>query len=143
MRTVKASHSQSPPPSGFLKFNFDGSRKPSTSGIGGIIRDSSSSCILSFSHPLGHCSVDEVELIALRMGLPELSKLDANNIIVEGNSWCTTRWAASRTKCCIIWRMLLKKCLSWLPSSLVLFFFFWLPFSVASQYIPVYAGWFF
>ena len=62
----------SPPNAGFLKLNFDGSARgnPGLIGIGGIIRDSSGSSLLSFSSPSGFCSVNEVELLALRWSLP-------------------------------------------------------------------------
>lgn len=49
-----------------LQANFDGSAKVNlaTTGIGGIIRDSTPTCILSFSDPVSFCLVNKVELSA-------------------------------------------------------------------------------
>lgn len=61
----------SPPILGVLKLNVDGSARGNLglTGIGGIIRDSSGSSLLSFSGLSGFCLVNEAKLLALRMGL--------------------------------------------------------------------------
>lgn len=81
----------------FYKLNFDGrvvGNNPGSSGIGGLIKDSEAACILLFSGPLGVCSVNEAGLVALRTGLRECVNLGLSNIIVEGDSWCASRWVA-------------------------------------------------
>lgn len=53
--------------SGKLKLNFDGRARgdPSLSGIGGFIRDTSTTSILAFSGLLGFCLVNEAEMLTL------------------------------------------------------------------------------
>ena len=69
---------------GFLKLNFDGSvfGNPGSFGIGGFIRDHSVKRILTFSSP-SFCSVNEVEMIVLGMGLRQAARL-RSNITAEG-----------------------------------------------------------
>lgn len=50
---------------------------------------------LSFSGHSSFCSVNEVDLIALRTGLCEVMRLDMRNLTVEGDSFCAIRWASS------------------------------------------------
>lgn len=86
--------SWAPPPSGFFKLNFDGSVIGNSChyGIGGIIRDYSAMCILSFFGPSGLCSANEAELLALRMGLGQADRLGLSNIIAESDSFCAICW---------------------------------------------------
>lgn len=87
----------------FYKLNFDGcvvGTNPGSSGIGGFIKDSEAACILLFSGPLGVCSVNEAGLVALRTGLRECVNLGLSNIIVEGDSWCASRWVAGSSIPC-------------------------------------------
>lgn len=61
-------HKWVPPPTNSLKLNFDGSahcNNPSLAGVGGIIRNNIGTPILSFSEPVGVCSANEAELLAM------------------------------------------------------------------------------
>lgn len=49
-------------------------------------KDSLGDCILRFYSPSNPCSLNEVELIALRNGLQECSKLVLSHFIAEGDS---------------------------------------------------------
>lgn len=54
----------STPPLGLYKFNFDGSAvgNPCLAGLGGIILAGEGLNVLSFTVPVGICSIDKVEL---------------------------------------------------------------------------------
>lgn len=61
----------SSPPLTYFKLNFDGGvdGNPVLVGIGRVICDSSSLNVVSFSGPVGHCSINKAELLAVRQGL--------------------------------------------------------------------------
>lgn len=88
-----------PPPQGF-KLNFDGSAlcNPTLAGVGGIIRNSLGSHVLSFSGSTGVCFANEAELLAIRTGLREALHLNLLNLIVEGDSFCAIQWARASAK---------------------------------------------
>eukprot|EP00268_Persea_americana_P012041 TRINITY_DN15051_c1_g1_i2.p1 TRINITY_DN15051_c1_g1~~TRINITY_DN15051_c1_g1_i2.p1 ORF type:complete len:110 (+),score=21.76 TRINITY_DN15051_c1_g1_i2:32-361(+) len=87
------------PPHGF-KLKFDGSviGNLGWAGLGGIIHNYMGSPILSFSVPAGVCSANEVELLAIIIGLREALRLNLPNLIVEGDSFCAIQWTKASTK---------------------------------------------
>ena len=78
------------------KFSFDGSAcgNPSPTGLGGVIRDSEGSILLSYSSPAGFGSINKAELLALRTGIREASKHTPQWLLLEGNSYCIIQWAS-------------------------------------------------
>lgn len=76
--------------------NIDGGTlgNPSVVGIGGLIHDGSASCILSFSGPVDFFSVNEAELVALRIVFREVIHLNIYNLIMQADSLCAIKWAS-------------------------------------------------
>ena len=85
-----------PPPPGALKLNFDYSAcgNPSPTGLGGVIRDSEGTTILSYSGPACFVTNNNAELMALRTGIREALKLKPQWLLVEGDSYCVIQWAS-------------------------------------------------
>ena len=79
-----------PPPPGALELNFAGSAfgKAGYEGIGGVIRNTEGTTLLSHSGPAGFCSSNKAALLALRIGLREASNLNPQWLFVEGDSHC-------------------------------------------------------
>lgn len=65
-------------------------------GIEGVIWNRTSEHILSFSGPARRCSVNEVELIALKTSPLEAVRVNLHNLMVEEDSICTIRWTFSQ-----------------------------------------------
>jgi hypothetical protein len=80
-------HNWTPPPSGFLKLNFDGATKgnPGVAGAGGVIRDSGGNIIRLYTGSMGN-STNNTKFGALELGLEILSRERMTNTIVEGDS---------------------------------------------------------
>nr|XP_023887146.1 uncharacterized protein LOC111999255 [Quercus suber] len=78
-----------PPPSNWVKINFDGATFSdlSSAGLGAIIRNDLGPVMAAFTHliPLP-TSVEMVEVLAARSALCFAKELGFNNIIVEGDS---------------------------------------------------------
>ena len=85
-----------PPPHGPLKLSFDGctTGNPSVASVGGFIRDEDGNIIPSYSGPAAVCSINEVELLALNIGLRHASRLLLQRLLVEGDSSCVIQWAS-------------------------------------------------
>ncbi|CAI0444675.1 unnamed protein product [Linum tenue] len=77
-----------PPPDGWVKLNVDGSVKgdPPSSAIGGVARDPAGNWIAGFYTHVGHCSVLEAELKALRDGLSLIWVLGYCKVLVHSDS---------------------------------------------------------
>jgi ribonuclease HI len=77
-----------PPPTGFLKLNFDGATKgnPGVAGAGGVIRDSGGTIIRLYAGSIGNSTNNAVEFGALELGLEILRREGMTNTIVEGDS---------------------------------------------------------
>lgn len=86
---------RSPPLMGFLKLNLDGNAvgNPRNTGAGWLVRDSKVKTIICFSVPDGLCSVNVVEMLALRTGLFEALHLGLRDTFAKGDSLCTIQWA--------------------------------------------------
>ena len=82
-----------PLPPGALKLNFDGSAcgNPSPAGLGGFIRDTERTILLSYSGPAGF-DFSKAELLALRTGIHEGSKLNPQQLLIEEDSYCVIQW---------------------------------------------------
>ena len=77
-----------------LQLNFDGSAlgNPRKAGLGGVVRDEVG-ITLSYSGPVGFCSINKAELLALNLGLREASHMNPQRLLVEGDSTCVIQWA--------------------------------------------------
>lgn len=77
----------SPPPVHILKLKFDGCSlgNPSPSGIGGLIRDFTCTCLQAFSGPIGIGDVILAEIRAIVVGLKMAHSLGFHHLIVEGD----------------------------------------------------------
>ena len=84
------------PPLGALKLSFDGCAcgNPSPAGLGGVIRDAEGNILISYSGPTGFSSSNKAELLALKNGIHEASKLNPQRLLIEGDSYCVIRWAS-------------------------------------------------
>ena len=80
-----------PPPTGFLKLNFDGASKgnPGQAGIGDIFRNFQASAIRICSFPIGFATNNEAELMAIKQGLLIATREKNQRLIVEGDSAMT------------------------------------------------------
>ncbi|XXG46579.1 hypothetical protein AAC387_Pa02g1389 [Persea americana] len=89
----------SPPPIAHFKLSFDGSvdGNPRLAGIEGVIHDSNSLNVVSFLDSVCHCSINKVELLALRQGLQEASHMKLQPLLVEGDLECVLRWVSRRS----------------------------------------------
>ena len=87
------------PPIAHFKLSFDGSvdGNPRLAGIEGVIHDSNSLNVVSFSDSVCHCSINKVELLALRQGLQEASHMKLQPLLVEGDLECVLRWVSRRS----------------------------------------------
>jgi ribonuclease HI len=74
-----------PPPTGFVKLNIDGSvlRNPGHASSGGLLRDSNGNWIQGFSHFLGITNSLVAELWGLRDGLTLARDLHISRLVVE------------------------------------------------------------
>jgi ribonuclease HI len=77
-----------PPPTGFIKLNFDGASKgnPGLAGAGGVIRDSGGIIIRLYVGSIGNSTNNATEFGALELGLEILRREGMVNVIVEGDS---------------------------------------------------------
>ncbi|CAI0374979.1 unnamed protein product [Linum tenue] len=85
--------SWSKPLEGWVKLNVDGSRRsePPSSAIGGVLRNSDGSWIVGFSNKVGHASVLESEIRALRDGLSLAWTLGYHKVEVASDSQVTVQ----------------------------------------------------
>ena len=74
------SHRWIPPPVGVLKLNFDGSALGNLGlvGVGGVIRNDGGKILLSYYRPAGICSSNKAEILSLKIGLLQASRLILN-----------------------------------------------------------------
>jgi hypothetical protein len=77
-----------PPPTGFLKLNFDGATKgnPGMTRMGGVIRDSGGNIIRLFAGSMGKSTNNVAKFGAMELSLEILSCERMTNIIMEGDS---------------------------------------------------------
>jgi ribonuclease HI len=78
----------SPPPTSFVKLNFDGASKgnPSLAGLGGVFRDHQGQILRTYSKGQGIATNNKVKLGALNQGLLIAIKEGMQKLIVEGDS---------------------------------------------------------
>ena len=79
----------SPPPSGWLKVNFDGATFPSKNlaGLGAIIRNDNGLIMAAFSQPIPlPTSVETVEVLAARSAMCLARDLNFDQVIFEGDA---------------------------------------------------------
>lgn len=77
--------------------NFDGSTSENLGNVMGESFKIVILCICSFfSGPVGYCSIKKAELLALREGLWEASRLTSRHPIVGGDSRCVIQWTSGR-----------------------------------------------
>lgn len=71
---------------GIYKLSFEGNAigNPGSVGMGGIIRDSIGVPILSFSGPVGVCSINKDEMEPMRFSLHESKQLTLQNVVSGG-----------------------------------------------------------
>ncbi|KAL4181166.1 hypothetical protein AMTRI_Chr12g235830 [Amborella trichopoda] len=77
----------------WFKLKFDGSVRGTQSGYDGLLRDHNSTFIWFFSGSLQYCEINEVELLAIKMGVSRLAH-SHRKVIIEGDAaniilWCT------------------------------------------------------
>ncbi|XP_019055746.1 PREDICTED: uncharacterized protein LOC109115811 [Nelumbo nucifera] len=86
--------SWAPPPSGFVKLNFDGSSmgNPGPSGIGGVLRNEEGMIISLFSGPIGLGDSLKAEISAVIEGTQRAIELNITNLVIEGNSKLVVDW---------------------------------------------------
>ncbi|KAK8508958.1 hypothetical protein V6N11_035565 [Hibiscus sabdariffa] len=92
------------PPFGFVKINVDGVMVTdgSKGGIGGILRDSTGTCLASFSLPIGPGPAVLAELEAVKQGLElffSLSELQGSRLILESDCSTVVDWISNLTPC--------------------------------------------
>ena len=82
-------------PSSALKLNFNGSAcgKPGLTGLGGVISDMEGT-ISFLLRPSWFRSSSKAELLALRTGIREASKLNPQLLLIEGDSYCVIQQAS-------------------------------------------------
>uniref|UniRef100_A0A2N9G7T7 RNase H type-1 domain-containing protein n=1 Tax=Fagus sylvatica TaxID=28930 RepID=A0A2N9G7T7_FAGSY len=75
----------SPPPTGFVKLNSDGSAlgNPGSAGAGGVLQDCSGKWISGFAPHIGFTTSFVAELWGLRDGLMLARQLDVSKIVIE------------------------------------------------------------
>ena len=75
----------SPPPTGFVKLNSDGSAfgNPGSTGAGGVLRDCSGKWIIGFACHIGFTTSFVAKLWGLRDGLMLARRLDVSKIVIE------------------------------------------------------------
>ena len=79
----------SPPPSGWLKVNFDGATFPSKNlaGLGAIIRNDKGLVMAAFSQPISlPTSIETVEVLAARNAVCLARDLNLGQVIFEGDA---------------------------------------------------------
>ena len=79
----------SPPPSGWLKANFDGAKFPSKNlaGLGAIIRNDNGLVMAAFSQPIPlPISVETVEVLAARSAVCLARELNVDQVIFKGDT---------------------------------------------------------
>ena len=93
---VQLSPRWSPTP-GYVKLNFDSSAagNPGMARVGDLVRNDKGVVLLSYSGTVGFCSINKAELLAFNIGLPEASRLNLQNLIMEGDSTYVIRWASN------------------------------------------------
>ena len=84
----------SPPPSGFIKLNFDGSsvRNPGPSGIGGVFRNEEGIVTALFSGPIGEGDSLRAEILVALEGIRRAKDLNISRLILEGDSKVVINW---------------------------------------------------
>jgi hypothetical protein len=77
-----------PPPTSFIKLNFDGATKGNlgVAGAGGVIRDSGGTILRLYAGSIGNSTNNATEFGALELGLEILHREGMMNAIVEGDS---------------------------------------------------------
>ncbi|CAL8999139.1 unnamed protein product [Prunus brigantina] len=75
-----------PPPTSWIKINFDGSLMNSQASIGYVIRNCNGHVLLANSNNIGENSINAVESVALRDGLATAIERGWDQIMVEGDS---------------------------------------------------------
>ncbi|ONI13791.1 hypothetical protein PRUPE_4G245300 [Prunus persica] len=75
-----------PPPTGWIKINFDGSLMNSQGSIGFVIRNCDGHVLLAGSNNVGENSINVAESIALWDGLAVAIERGWDQIVVEGDS---------------------------------------------------------
>ncbi|KAL4312348.1 hypothetical protein GQ457_01G050470 [Hibiscus cannabinus] len=105
------------PPFGFVKINVDGAMVTdgSKGGIGGILRDSTGTCLASFSLPIGPGPVVLAELEAVKHGLElffSLSELQGSRLILESDCSTVVDWISNSAPCPPAFVSLLRQALA-------------------------------
>ena len=87
-----------PPPLGMLKFNVDGSARgsPGISGVGGVLRDASSTVMGFFSMNTGISFAYEAEIKAILQALIFCQQFSCQEIIIEGDSMLAIGWVNNK-----------------------------------------------
>jgi ribonuclease HI len=77
-----------PPPTGFIKINFDGASKgnPGPAGFGAILRNSNGEILYLVAGFMGENTNNVTELTGLLRGLQEATDNHFNKVIMEGDS---------------------------------------------------------
>lgn len=76
-----------PPPSGWIKLNFDGafSRSTGHASIGEVARDPFGDLILAYNYQVRAAHPLEAELLALERGLQHLIRFNSRPLMIEGD----------------------------------------------------------
>ncbi|CAL2271825.1 unnamed protein product [Prunus armeniaca] len=75
-----------PPPTGWIKVNFDGSLMNSHASTGFVIRDCEGHVLVAASNNIGENSINVAECLALRDGLAAALDRGWDQIVIEGDS---------------------------------------------------------
>ncbi|KAL4377916.1 hypothetical protein GQ457_02G007720 [Hibiscus cannabinus] len=105
------------PPFGFVKINVDGAMVTdgSKGGIRGILRDSTGTCLASFSLPIGPGPAVLAELEAIKHGLElffSLSELQGSRLILESDCSTVVDWISNSAPCPPAFVSLLRQALA-------------------------------
>jgi hypothetical protein len=104
----------SPPPTGWIKFNVDGSSlgAPATGSIGIVIRNEYATFLGAYAQNIGHAYVSEAELSACMKAFKIAQQLHIENLWIETDSIHTVKAFSLRVG--VPWRLLTRwnNCLS-------------------------------